>query len=167
MNPLFVKTKIQSSERMVSAPSLVSLLSSMKSENVDIPAGIKFIFQIIYSRAKRRRWLAKLIAACCFKKRETNRNFRLPNPLLSIKVFWKWKFYGAFLSRILWSAAWTGQLLEQRHHLSLIPRLLGTSLIWGKCFTECRKANHSFTAKRQNWLSRTWNRGWKWIRRRK
>ena len=55
MNPLFVKTKIQSSERMVSAPSLVSLLSSMKSENVDIPAGIKFIFQIIYSRAKRRR----------------------------------------------------------------------------------------------------------------
>ena len=167
MNPLFGKTKVQSSERMVSAPSLVSLLSSMKSENVDIPAGIKFIFQIIYSRAKRRRWLAKPIAACCFKKKETNRNFHLPNPLLSIKVFWKWKFYGALLSRILWSAAWTGQLLEQRHHLSLILRLLGTSLVWGKCFTECRKANYSFTGKRQNWLSRTWHRGWKWIRRRK
>ena len=37
---------------MVAAPSSVPLLSSMKSENVDIPAVIKFILQIIYNRSK-------------------------------------------------------------------------------------------------------------------
>ena len=37
---------------MVAAPSSVSVLSSMKSKNVDIPVVIKFIIQIIYSRPK-------------------------------------------------------------------------------------------------------------------
>ena len=37
---------------MVAAPSSVSVLSSMKSENVDIPVVIKFIIQIIYNRPK-------------------------------------------------------------------------------------------------------------------
>ena len=51
-NPFFGRTKIQSFKRMVTAPSLVSLLSSMKTENLDIPVVIKFILQIIYNRLK-------------------------------------------------------------------------------------------------------------------
>ena len=36
MNPFFGKTKVQSFEQMVAAPSTLSLLSSMKLESVDI-----------------------------------------------------------------------------------------------------------------------------------
>ena len=51
-NLFFGKTKVQSFKQMVAAPSLVSLLSSMKSENVDIPAETKFILQILYNSPK-------------------------------------------------------------------------------------------------------------------
>ena len=51
-NPFFGRTKVQSFKRIVTAPSLVSLLPSMKTENLDIPAVIKFIIQIIYNRPK-------------------------------------------------------------------------------------------------------------------
>ena len=37
---------------MVAAPSSVSVLSSIKLENVHIPVVIKFIIQIIYNRPK-------------------------------------------------------------------------------------------------------------------
>ena len=74
---------------MVVALSSVSLLSSMKSKNVDIPAVIKFIFQIIYNRPKQKSRRAKLVTKCCYKKKETKINFRLLNPFLPIKVLSK------------------------------------------------------------------------------
>ena len=49
-NPFFQRTKVQSFTWMVVVPSSVSLFSSIKLEDVDIPAAIKFILQIIYNR---------------------------------------------------------------------------------------------------------------------
>ena len=74
-NLFFGRTKVQSFKRMVAAPSLVSLLSSMKSENVDIPAVIKFIIQIIHNRPKREKTLGETRYQMLLKKRGNKRKF--------------------------------------------------------------------------------------------
>ena len=51
-NPFFGRTKVLSFKWMVAALSSASVLSSMKSKNVDIPPVIKVILQIIYNRLK-------------------------------------------------------------------------------------------------------------------
>ena len=87
-NPFFRRTKVQSFKRMVAVPSSVSLLSSM-SKNVDIPAVIKFILQIIYNRPKTEKTPGETRYRMLFKKRETRGNFCLLNPVLQIKVLSK------------------------------------------------------------------------------
>ena len=141
-NLFFGRTKVQSFKLMVAVPSSVSLLSSM-SKNVDIPAVIKFILQIIYNRPKTEKTPGETRYRMLFKKRETRGNFCLLNPVLQIKVLSKWKFYAALLSSILRSAAWTDIIFR----MAVRRRLLGTNLVWGKCFTECRGANRNFAGK--------------------
>ena len=52
-NPFIGRTKIQSFKRMISSPSSIFLLTSMKSQDVDISAVTKFVLQVIYNRPKK------------------------------------------------------------------------------------------------------------------
>ena len=68
-NPFFGRTKVQSLKRIVAAPSSVSLLPRMESENVDIPAVINFILQIIYNKPKKEKTPGEIRYPKLFKRR--------------------------------------------------------------------------------------------------
>ena len=85
---------------MVSAPSSVSLLSSMKSENVEIAAVIKFILQIIYSRPKTEKTPGETRDRMLFKKKGSKNNNNNNNSRLHFCLV----YYGQLLEQISSSA---------------------------------------------------------------
>ena len=85
---------------MVSAPSSVSLLSSMKSENVEIAAVIKFILQIIYSRPKTEKTPGETRDRMLFKKKGSKNNNNNNNSRLRFCLV----YYGQLLEQISSSA---------------------------------------------------------------
>ena len=118
-SPFFRKTKVQSFKRMVAAPSSVSLLSSMKSENVDIPVVIKFILQIIYNRPKMEKTPAETRYRILFEKKESKNKFSSTTFIPPNQSSLKMKIlHCTFLSHSMVSCL-------NRYHLPLNPATYG------------------------------------------
>ena len=98
---------------MVAAPSSVSLLSSMKSKNVDIPAVIKFILQIIYCRPKTEETPGETRYRVWIKKKENKNKFSSTKSIFPVESFLKMKILPCtFVSHTMVSCL-------NRHHLPL------------------------------------------------